>query len=119
MTREGMTPLGDLLRMGIERRGSIRSIAAEAAVSKTALHYALTGSGEGRDRMGEDALSRVARVLELDPIDVLAADGRLPRDVIEYLCAHPELVKKLALHADEERRERDAEAGASAVGQEA
>jgi hypothetical protein len=39
--------------------------------------------------------------------------------VIEYLCAHPELVKKLALHADEERRERDAEAGASAVGQEA
>jgi hypothetical protein len=114
-----MTDLGELLQTAIVRRGSIRSIAAEAAVSKSALHYTLTGTGEGRDRMGEDALSRVARVLGLDPIDVLAADGRLPRDVVEYLCAHPELVKRLALHADEERRSRDAEVGAAAIGQEA
>lgn len=110
-----MTELADLLAVAIKRKGSIRAIAKRARVSKTVLLAALSG-GHG---FGREALERLAAALDLDPIEVLATSGRLPREVVEYLCAHPDLVKRLAVHADEERRARGAEAGASAVGQEA
>ena len=111
--------LAELLQDAVRGAGlSYRAVAKRAGVSQSSLTRA--AQSRGRD-LGEDALVRVAHALSLDPVYLLAAAGRLPRDVVAYLTARPDLVQRLAVHAacaaaeDRETTAASGEAGEGAM----
>jgi transcriptional regulator with XRE-family HTH domain len=82
-------------RMGL----SLRAAGERAEVSHTAL-FRFEGGELGA--FGEEAIERVARSLDLDPIEMLCAVGRVPTMVVLHLARHPEIVRRLHAEAIEE-----------------
>ncbi|MCG3151371.1 MAG: hypothetical protein GEEBNDBF_00642 [bacterium] len=88
MTTAPKLTLGGLIRSRrMERRVTLRNCAAQAEISAT--YLSMIERNEHSTPPAEDALARIATVLELDPGELLALAGRIPEDVEEILKAGP------------------------------
>ncbi len=90
--------IGDRLRVGRARkRLTLRQTAT--AIGRTASY--LSDIENGRRTPSEDVVVALARVLELDVDDLMAAAGRIGEDADHYLRQNPEagiLFRRLSQH---------------------
>lgn len=79
--------LGDRIRTGRARKRLTLRLAADAVKRSPSF---LSDVENGRRAPSEDLLADLAALLELDLDDLMAAAGKLPTDVSDYLRSTPE-----------------------------